>query len=43
MKRILHRLLPVCCSVLTLAAVVGVKPACFWLFHQPEVPTALRK
>ncbi|HHV34269.1 MAG TPA: cyclic lactone autoinducer peptide [Syntrophomonadaceae bacterium] len=43
MKRFLHRILPACCSILTLAAVVGVKPACIWWLHQPEVPVALRK
>ena len=43
MKKILSKALPLCCSIFSLAAVVAIKPACVWLWHQPEVPKALRK
>ncbi|WP_081578615.1 cyclic lactone autoinducer peptide [Thermacetogenium phaeum] len=30
-------------GLLAIVAAIGVKPACFWMWHQPEVPPALRK
>jgi cyclic lactone autoinducer peptide len=39
----MKRVLSACSSVLALVALIGVQPACFWLWHQPEVPKALRK
>lgn len=43
MKRLVYRLLPAIFSFLALAAAIGVKPACIFAWHQPEVPKALRK
>ena len=43
MRRLFYRLLPAIFSLLVLVASAGVKPACFLWYHQPEVPSALRK
>jgi cyclic lactone autoinducer peptide len=39
----MKRVLSACSSVLALVALIGVQPCCVWLWHQPEVPKALRK
>ncbi|MGI9951639.1 cyclic lactone autoinducer peptide [Moorellaceae bacterium AZ2] len=43
MKKLFYRLLPAAFSLLALAAAIGVKPACLWAWHQPEVPKSLLK
>lgn len=43
MKRLLHRLLPVCFSLLAFVALIGVRPMCVGWYYQPEVPAALKR
>jgi cyclic lactone autoinducer peptide len=39
----MKKILSACSSVLALVALVGVQPACIWIWHQPDAPKALRK
>ncbi|RJX22403.1 MAG: cyclic lactone autoinducer peptide [Ammonifex sp.] len=43
MKRFLYGMLPACFAVLVAVAHAGVKPACWLIIYQPEVPKVLRK